>query len=209
MSYLFDVLIIVILFALFAVLHTFLASNKIKKLIVEHAGNRIAFYRIFYNITSIILFLFVYLLAPKPDVIVYDLHYPYDIVTFAVQIISLFGFLWPLKVINGKEFLGISQIKRFVDNSYKIEDLDEIQEFTTRGAYKCMRHPIYFFSVVFLAFRPTMDLFYLTMLICSIIYFYVGSIYEERKLVEKFGEQYIEYQKRVPRIFPVKFRKVK
>jgi len=209
MSYLFDVLIIILLFTFFAVSHTFLASNKIKRLIAARTGCRIAFYRIFYNITSIILFLFVYLLAPKPDVIVYDLHYPYDIITFAVQIISLLCFLWPLKVINGNEFLGISQIKRFIDNHYKIEDLDEIQDFTTTGSYKYMRHPIYFFSIVFLAFRPTMDLFYLTMLVCIIIYFYIGSIYEERKLVEKFGEQYIEYQRRVPRIIPVKFRKAK
>jgi protein-S-isoprenylcysteine O-methyltransferase Ste14 len=40
------------------------------------------------------------------------------------------------------------------------------------------------------------------MLICIIVYFYVGSFYEERKLVDKFGDEYLLYQKKVPRIFP-------
>lgn len=205
MKYFSDIFIIVFLFAIFAVSHSLLASNKIKRLIAERAGNLIAFYRLFYNLSSFLIFLFVYLESPKPDVIVYDLHYPYDIITFAFQILSLFGLLWAAKSVNVREFLGFSQIKRFIENSYKTEDLDEIQEFTAKGAYKYMRHPIYFFSILFLAFRPTMDLFYLTMLICAVVYFYIGSIYEEKKLVEKFGDKYSEYQKNVPRIIPVKF----
>jgi len=70
-----------------------------------------------------------------------------------------------------------------------------------------MRHPIYFFSMMFLLFRPVMDLFYLTCLICIIIYFCIGSYYEEKRLVEKFGEDYIKYRKAVPRFFPLKFFK--
>jgi protein-S-isoprenylcysteine O-methyltransferase Ste14 len=44
------------------------------------------------------------------------------------------------------------------------------------------------------------------MYICVIVYFYTGSIYEERKLIEIFGDEYIEYQKRVSRILPVKIK---
>ena len=49
-----------------------------------------------------------------------------------------------------------------------------------------------------------MDLFYLVMFISITLYFYIGSFYEEKKLVEKYGVEYKEYQKKVPRIFPIK-----
>jgi methanethiol S-methyltransferase len=70
------------------------------------------------------------------------------------------------------------------------------------GPYKYMRHPILFFSTMFLIFRPVMSLFYLTCLICIILYIYIGSFYEEKRLIEKFGDRYIKYQKEVPRFFP-------
>jgi len=48
-------------------------------------------------------------------------------------------------------------------------------------------------------------LFYLTFFICIVAYFYIGSYYEEKKLVRLFGDVYENYRKEVPRIFPVKF----
>ena len=80
--------------------------------------------------------------------------------------------------------------------------------FTTEGPYNFVRQPIYFFTIIVLACRAAMDLFYLTMLVCITGYFYIGSLYEEKKLSEIFGEDYIEYRKRVPRIFPVKISNI-
>jgi len=200
-----NVLLIILLFALFALSHTWLASAKLKSVLAESIGEKIAFYRLFYNLSSLIFFSFFYILSPKTDIIVYDLQFPFDIITFALQVLSLVGFFWASKSINLNEFLGIAQIKRLINKEYDLSDLDEKQELNISGAFKFVRHPIYFFSILFLGLRPTMTLFYLTMLICIVIYFYVGSIFEERKLVEKFGEKYLEYQKNVPRIFPIKF----
>ena len=111
--------------------------------------------------------------------------------------------------INGKEFLGISQIKRYVQGNYNTKDLDEINELRTEGVFSFTRHPIYFFSILFLGLRPYMDLFYFVLFICLTVYFYIGAYFEEKKLIEIFGESYLEYQKKVPAIFPVKFSKYK
>lgn len=202
-----DILVIIFLFFLFAFTHTWLASRKLKKSLTEKIGNRIAFYRLFYNITSVMFFFVFYSLSPKPDVIIYDLQYPFDLITFALQVLSLIGLIWAARQIDLKEFFGIKQLERFWDNNYSLEDLDEKQELKTRGVFKLVRHPIYMFSILFLLFRPQMNLFYLTTFICIIIYFYAGSIFEEKKLVEVFGEQYKEYQKKVPRLFPIKIFK--
>ena len=200
-----DILAIVILFFLFAISHTWLASRKFKKALVDKIGNKIAFYRLFYNLSSLLFFGIFYELAPKPDAIIYDLQFPFDLITFALQILSLLCIVWSSRQIDVKEFIGIKQIERYIDGNYSIDDLDEKQKLRIEGAFKFVRHPIYFFSILFLGFRPQMTLFYLVMFICIVFYFYAGSVYEEKKLIEVFGDQYREYQKRVPRLFPIKF----
>ena len=202
-----NILEVVFLFIGFAFSHTWLASRKLKTSLAEKIGNKIAFYRLFYNFSSLLFFVVFYELSPKPDVIIYDLQYPFDIITFALQILSLSGIIWAARAIDVKEFLGISQIERYLDGCYSIQDLDEKQKLSISGAFKIVRHPIYLFSILFLGFRPQMNLFYLIMFLCIVIYFYVGSIYEEKKLIEVFGNNFLEYQKRVPRLFPIKFYK--
>lgn len=199
-----DLATIIFLFFLFALSHTLLASTKLKRRIAERGGDKIAFYRLFYNISSLLIFIAIFEVAPKPGLVIYDAHYPYDILIFVLQMMALAGIIWSVKGVDLKEFLGISQIARLAKGEYKIEELEERSVFHRKGAFKYSRHPIYFFGILFLGLRSTMDLFYLTLFICISLYFIVGSYYEERKLVEKFGNEYREYQKKVPRLFPFK-----
>ncbi|KAF0152267.1 MAG: hypothetical protein FD143_1189 [Ignavibacteria bacterium] len=202
-----DILVIVLLFSLFAYSHTWLASRKLKMLLADQIGAKIAFYRMFYNVSSVLFFLAFLAIAPKPNLIIYDLQFPLDIITFALQVLSLIGLVWAFRQFDLKEFFGISQIVRYFNGTFSVETLDEKQELNFGGAYKYSRHPVYLFSILFLGLRPQMSLFYLILFICCVAYFYIGSIYEERKLVEVFGDSYKEYQKRTPRIFP--FRLIK
>ena len=206
MNYVLDLTIILILFAVFGYTHTLLASEKVKVQFKKIFGGLIAFYRILYNLLSLISLYIIYELSPKPHLILYDLQNPYDLLILVPQFLSLAGVFWVFRYICLKEFLGFDQIKRFWQKRYETE-LDE--EFTLRieGPYKYSRHPVYFFSITFLMFRPVMDLFYLTFFICTVAYFYIGSYYEEKKLVRQFGEIYKTYKKAVPRIFPVKLLK--
>lgn len=201
MSYVIDVLIIILLFAVYAGLHSVLASNKVKESFKKNLGNLIAFYRLGYNLFAIVSLYFIYELSPKPHVIIYDLPKPFDMLILIPQFIALFGLLWSFKYICVKEFLGINQVKRFFQKKYSSE-LDEEMTLVIGGPYKYLRHPIYFFSIMFLLFRPAMDLFYLTFFLLIVVYFYIGSYYEEEKLVRSFGEIYTKYQKSVPKIFP-------
>lgn len=199
-----DIIIISLLFSLFAISHTILALSITKQKLVEKLGDKIAFYRMFYNIFSLFIFIFIYKISPKPVETIYDLQFPFDIVIVVFQIISIFGLIWGISKVNLKEFLGVSQIKRYIQNSYNVEELDEKIEFIIEGPFKFSRHPIYLFSILFLALRPTMDLFYLIFFLNILLYFYIGSYFEERKLVELFGHRYVEYQNKVPRLFPIK-----
>jgi protein-S-isoprenylcysteine O-methyltransferase Ste14 len=66
---------------------------------------------------------------------------------------------------------------------------------------------LYLFTITLFLFEPVMTLFKLLFVIWLIIYFYIGSFYEERRLTSELGERYISYQKNVSRIFPAKWLK--
>lgn len=202
-----DALIIFLLFVLFGYSHSILASNKLKRKLIDKIGEKVAFYRLFYNIISLLTFYLVYKLSPKPGVVVYDLNYPWDIVILVFQIISLIGLIWAASAVKLFEFAGIAQIKRYYKGEYNVKELDERYELKKTGAFKYSRHPIYFFSILFLGLRPTMDFFYLIFFICLTLYFIIGSIYEEKKLVELFGSEYVQYKKETPWLVPLKILK--
>ena len=201
MSHIIDVLIIFLLFAVYALIHSVLASHRVKEIFKKNFGNLIAFYRLGYNLFAIVSLYLIYELSPKPHIIIYDLPKPIDVLILIPQFIALIGILWSFKYICIKELLGINQIKRYMQRNYS-SDLDEDLTLTIGGPYKYSRHPIYFFSIMFLLFRPTMDLFYLTFFLLIVAYFYIGAYYEEKKLVRSFGEIYTRYQESVPQIFP-------
>ncbi|HLG31424.1 MAG TPA: methyltransferase [Ignavibacteriaceae bacterium] len=204
MNYVFDVLIIIFLFTLYGALHSVLASNKVKELFKKNFGDLIAFYRLAYNILALLLLYLIWELSPKPHIIIYDLPNPYDLIILIPQLLALAGIVWTFKYICFREFIGLNQVKRFLEKKY-ISELDEELTLRIEGPYRYSRHPVYFFSIIFLLFRPTMDLFYLIVFLCLVSYFYIGSFYEEKKLVKNFGKIYFDYKKSVPRIFPVKF----
>lgn len=205
MTLIIDALIIILLFLLFGYFHSLLASNKLKKKLAEEIGDKIAFYRLFYNLTSLLTFFLLYEFSPKPDVVIYDLNYPWDIVIFVIQFFALIGLMWAVTAIDAKEFFGIAQIKRYIKGEYDPKELDEKYKLNKTGAFRYSRHPIYFFSILFLGFRPTMDFFYLVFFVCLTLYFIVGSFYEEKKLIELFGDEYVQYQKETPRLVPIMF----
>ena len=206
MNYAADVFIIILLFGLYALIHSYLASIKVKVLFKKNFGDLIAFYRLGYNIFAIASLYLIYELSPKPHLILYDLPNPFDLIILIPQFLALAGLFWAIKYICFKEFLGLNQVKRYFEKNYNSE-LDENLTLHLEGPFRYTRHPVYFFSIIILLFRPTMDLFYLVFFLSLVIYFYIGSYFEEEKLAKHFGEIYTDYRKSVPRIFPVNFLK--
>jgi protein-S-isoprenylcysteine O-methyltransferase Ste14 len=67
-----------------------------------------------------------------------------------------------------------------------------------------VRHPLYFFSLLFIWLNPQMTLASLLFNLLATLYFWVGSIYEERRLTAEFGEAYKAYRREVPRLLPTR-----
>jgi protein-S-isoprenylcysteine O-methyltransferase Ste14 len=80
--------------------------------------------------------------------------------------------------------------------------------FIDEGILKSIRHPLYAGTILivvgFFFFSPTLST--LVSMICIFLYLPIGIYLEERKLVKKYGDQYLTYKKKVPMLLP-RFKK--
>jgi protein-S-isoprenylcysteine O-methyltransferase Ste14 len=67
----------------------------------------------------------------------------------------------------------------------------------TQGLYGFVRHPVYFAWVLMVVGTPHMTMTRLTFALLSTTYLAIAIPFEERGLIDVFGEEYREYQKRV------------
>jgi len=75
---------------------------------------------------------------------------------------------------------------------------------TVKGGFRLVRHPLYAsYCYYFIGLPLAMFNYLLFPLMLGIIGYYFTAIYEERILVEEFGEEYVEYQKKVGMLIPL------
>jgi len=100
-----------------------------------------------------------------------------------------------------KEFVGLRQWERYRKGEGQATGRNE-RLFTGKG-YGLVRHPLYLGCSALLAFHPVQTRNSAATAAAVIAYFYIGTFFEERRLVRTFGEEYLEYQHRVPRFLPL------
>ncbi len=107
--------------------------------------------------------------------------------TFLIDHFDLFGLRQPWLYWKGEEYTS--------------------KPFGTPGLYKYMRHPLYLGW--FLAFwaTPSMTTGHLLFAVVTTAYILVAIQLEEKDLVEHFGDDYVEYKKTTPMIFPIPKKK--
>jgi methanethiol S-methyltransferase len=75
-------------------------------------------------------------------------------------------------------------------------------EFRTPGLYARMRHPLYVGWLIAFWATPTMSVAHLVFAAGMTAYILIAVRFEERDLVAHYGEQYVEYRRRVPAFVP-------
>lgn len=89
-------------------------------------------------------------------------------------------------------FMGWSQ--------FRGED-DDAQPLVIHGLNKRMRHPLYS-AALLLLWGLVRDDIGLATAVWGSLYLYIGSRFEERKLVARYGEAYRHYRATTPRFYP-------
>jgi len=185
----------------YGVVHSLLASNQAKAFAVRRFGgyaNR--YYRLLFNLLAGVTLLPVLaLVVLLPDRILYIIPLPWVVLTLGIQAVAVICLLIGIQQTGSASFLGISQLfDRPANESAKL---------VKSGFYRYVRHPLYSFSLAILWFMPYMSFNILAFNIGATLYLTIGSILEEKKLVEEFGETYVAYRQRTPMFFPILIKK--
>ncbi|MHB1039450.1 MAG: methyltransferase family protein [Desulfobacteria bacterium] len=135
-----------------------------------------------------------------PDIPLYRIDGWVRFLFHGVQVLGAGLLLWtPWDL---KEFVGLRQWERYRQGETRAPGRNE--RLFTGKAYGLVRHPLYLGCSLLLAFHPVQTRNSLASAAAVVAYFYVGTFFEERRLVRKFGEAYREYQRRVPRFLPLR-----
>jgi protein-S-isoprenylcysteine O-methyltransferase Ste14 len=111
------------------------------------------------------------------------------------QMVGAIGAAVAILQTGALRFVGVTQV--FAERSK-----EEVGLLQVRGLYCYVRHPSYFFSLIVIWLTPLMTVNLLALYALFTLYFYVGSVHEESRLMAEFGAAYEEYQRHVPRIIP-------
>lgn len=134
-----------------------------------------------------------------PDAPLYRLDRWVRFLFHGVQILGVALLLWtPWDLL---EFIGLRQWERHRKGEGEAQVRNE-RLFTGKG-YGLIRHPLYLGCSLLLAFHPVQTRNSAATAAAVIAYFYIGTFFEERRLVRQFGGAYREYQRRVPRFLPL------
>jgi len=74
--------------------------------------------------------------------------------------------------------------------------------FRFKAFYKYVRHPLYVGGIIGIWATPTMSLTHLWFALLLTGYFVIGSLFEEKDLIQDFGDQYRDYQKKTGKFIP-------
>jgi protein-S-isoprenylcysteine O-methyltransferase Ste14 len=178
----------------YCTLHSILADQGVKLFIRRRIGASFTYYRTFYNLFAFVLLALLIIWQLKiPTKRIWQPFYPLYI-------------LGGMMTIAGVTGMGII-LKKYFITSNGFKDLfyeGGTPVLVTDGLHKFVRHPLYLGTFLFLwgllLLIPIWSLLVVNMVIT--IYTLIGIHLEEKKLISIFGEQYLDYRKKVPMIWP-------
>lgn len=171
-------------------LHSLLASTAVKKGAQQVLGSAFKYYRLGYSLMSTVGLI---ILLVMNGSIAADYYFePGGIVRFLSLVFTTFGVMLiqvSFRQYRLKAFLGFEP---------------EVNSLRHHGVLMYVRHPIYsgliLILIGFFLFIPNLP----TLLSCgcTFVYLPIGIYLEERKMIQEFGQRYLDYRKEVPALIP-------
>ena len=187
---------------LWCTLHSALISTTVTDFAKKKLGGGFRFYRLFYNVVSLVTLIpLVYYSHMLREAPVFRWEGSMRIVQVFLVAVSVYLFVAGGRHYSWARFWGIAQVKAG-------SSLADSSTFVVSGIHRIIRHPWYLGGILIVWAQ---DMSVSTILINMVIsvYFMIGAVLEERKLVIEFGEKYREYQRTVSMLFPWRWLKAR
>ncbi len=188
---------IALLWTGWCVCHSLLICRTVTAFMRQKLGRGYAWYRFFFNIFSAITLLpVIYYHFTLPRLEIFAWHGPWRLLQGALLSYALFMFMQGKKNYDMPYFLGIRQVRAYLDNGKSGK-----MPFQVKGR-AFVRHPWYSAGIA-LAWGggDISDVTLVSKLIIS-LYFIVGAFLEERKMMAVIGEPYREFCRNTPMLIP-------
>lgn len=190
---------------LYCAVHSVLASRWAKgwsRRLFGPSADR--WYRLFYNLVVVAALLPLgWLMLWLPDSSLYVLPMPWLWLALLGQAGAAAGIAYGAWLTDGWQFLGLRQLAQPASNAGVVGRL------VVSGPYRWVRHPLYFFGLILMWLTPQMTANRIALYMVLSVYVWVGSYFEEQRLVQEFGESYLAYRRLVPRLVPLPRRWLK
>jgi len=150
--------------------------------------------------SSIVLAAVVIFWQPSTTVL-YELHGFLRWITRIIFFMAIAGLGWGVFALKSFDPFGLIPIRDHLSGKPQ-----RPQKFAVYGPYLWVRHPLYFFVLLLIWSCPdlTLDRFIFNFL--WTIWIIIGTVLEERDLLSDFGDDYRQYQGRIPMLIPWKGR---
>jgi len=185
---------LIFVIAMWGIVHSLLASLGFKDFLRRTLGNGfMKFYRLFYNLLAVISIAPVlYLMVSLPDKTLYQVPSPWNYLMLAGQGISVILLLGAVLQTDVLSFVGLRQLT----------EEEKTGSLVTNGLYRFVRHPLYTFSLLILWLSPSVTVNSFIVYAALTIYVLIGIVFEERKLLREFGQEYADYKSITPMLLP-------
>jgi protein-S-isoprenylcysteine O-methyltransferase Ste14 len=182
---------ILLFMAAYGSLHSLLASRRFKRWLQGRFGPGVMrWHRLIFSVLGGLTILpALAMVVWLPDRVIYTIPYPLSSWFKLLQLIGLFGVVYAVLQTGFFNFIGLN-------HALNPASLQQPRRLVTGGLYRLVRHPIYTFAMLFLWASPNLSWNKLALNIGISIYFVIGSIFEEQKLLDEFGEAYADYRRR-------------
>ncbi|MBL9161732.1 MAG: hypothetical protein JNL18_03215 [Planctomycetaceae bacterium] len=176
---------------LFAVPHSLLRLPQLQSAICRVIGRE--FFGIFYCIVTCASLWIVFGAWQESDIVIWELSGWPRIVVVATFLLSWLALGYSLLL------TGLGYQTGFTEWSHWARRLPlPRRRFVPKGAYRWMRHPVYLSFAGLIWFTPLMTLDHALLTAVWSIYLAVGSYLKDERLAFYMGDEYRQYQQRVP-----------
>jgi len=165
--------------------------RRVERVVPSHG------YGALYTFVSAAVLFAVLILWQDSTLVIAQLEGPGRWLTRVLFLAALLGMLWSERSIARFDLFGVQPIQAHLGGREPKK-----WPFTVRGPYRWVRHPQYFFTLVLLWAYPDLTADRLALDGIFSVWIVLGAILEERDLVVDFGDDYLEYQRRVPMLIP-------
>lgn len=177
-------------------LHSLMASEAVKRSVRSAWPAWFARYRIIYNLLALILLVPLVRWTLSGNDLLVQQGYAIKWAALPLFAAAAYVFYRAVREMDVAEFMGFSPERPNGEGGL-----------LTTGMYAHVRHPLYFATLLLFAglliWLPTAEMAVST--VAVVIYLVIGSRLEERKLIARFGEEYLTYRNRVKSLIPYVF----